>query len=1426
MPYSAGAAFVQVLPSLRGFARTITRELRGTKATYQLKVEADKKSLAEAEADVKKLTDRITGMRDKEADAAGRVRVAEVKLTELRTIATTKASVLAGAEERLGTSRRQLQVITSQLAARQHDLAVAQDRVTKTQQSLDRSTTLAAGGFAGFAARTKAAISNIKATLTDLDRLRVNPTVDVDTGRARIGVGLLQRQLRSLDRSRTDVPIATGNLTRALTLIGLITAAVAGLGAIAPGAVAALAAIPAAIGIVGQGVVALFAGFSGIGAAVKALGDADQEAAAKATQAARAREAAAERVRSAQQALDRVQQAVDRNAVTGAEQVRSARQALADAQVSAARQVAGAERALIQAQTDARIAQEDLTRARRDAHEALEDLDLALRDASLSEEEAVLRLEEATAELTDAREVGADDATLRKLDLAARRAALGLDQARERMGDLTEESDEWARTGVEGSAGVLAAHEQMAATQESVASAAAALREAEVAGIREVADARRALALTEQQVAWSTADAQLAVIEAQHDLTRAIRDTGAASTDIDKVAVAMTGLSPAGQLFARFIHGQVLPGLRGIRTGVQEALLPRIQNAMTRLAVLGPTVKAGLIGTALAIGAVADRGAQMMASGPWQADLATIMTGNTAAIGNFGAAGFALLDVFRLLTIAALPLLERFSAFTARAFETWAAWLEGKRATGELAAWFQRAFDTLAMLGSWVVTVSVGLWRLLQVLAPVGAALFAIVGETVRWIGAFAQAHPELTRFIVTVALAAVGVLWLGKTVFGLVSVVKTAWVGLVLLGKGLALLGLGAVKIGILAIRGAVLLWTAAQWLLNVAILANPLTWWILAIAAVIAIIVLAWKHSETFRDIVTGAFRFVGDAIEWFRDLVTRVLLNVLIAAFRLWDNVVTAVRNSISQAMTAVGNRIQGVADNVIHPVLNGLRAGLDTLGRWFDNTVGFIGRMWERLRSILAIPVNFVIREIYNNGIKAAWDKIAGWVGLPGLPAINEIKFAGGGQVPGTGDKDDVPALLTPGEWVIRKKIAQPVSGFLAALNAGQTEALQAAGGRYGRYAHFAAGGPVEKGLDFARRQHGKPYIWGGVGPKGFDCSGFMSAIANVLMERNPHSRIGTTASAPWSGWASGLDSAFGVGFFKGDPGHMAGTLAGANVESGGSPSMVKFVTNAAGARHSQFRAHMSLPQSGGKFVGGDGGGGGFNPISWLKGLFAPARRLIDSIVERFGRSEVIEGIKRIPGTLIDKIIEWAKNKVSGIFGGGDDGTGPIKDQVRGIAQGYGWDVNPQWASIDALVEKESSWNPNAANPKSSARGLFGKMTSLHGPIESTAAGQAEWGLPYIEGRYGLPSRAWAFHKAHNYYDDGGWLMPGLNVAINRTRRPEAVLTADQSAALIRTADQDGSSGVVYVQPRENHSEAAIAEMVARRQRFALRTGASV
>lgn len=471
-----------------------------------------------------------------------------------------------------------------------------------------------------------------------------------------------------------------------------------------------------------------------------------------------------------------------------------------------------------------------------------------------------------------------------------------------------------------------------------------------------------------------------------------------------------------------------------------------------------------------------------------------------------------------------------------------------------------------------------------------------------------------------------------------------------------------------------------------------------------------------------------------------------------------------------------------------------------GPWASRTMAEaaagIDKAWRAVANFFAEPINWVINVVLNNGILGAWNTVMGWIGQPQLsakPIPNIPRFATGGQVvgPGSGTSDSIPALLSNGEFIVSAQRAKQHAHFLAALNAGQAEAVQAAGGANdpNKYPRYAAGGPVEAGLNFARAQQGKPYVWGAVGPGGYDCSGFMSAIANTLMGRNPYSRLGTTASAPWPGWAAGLTSSFGVGWYppgRRGTGHMAGTLAGNNVESGsGHGPLVG--PGALGATN--FPSAMSLPQVGGQFIGGGPGGGGGQSVSWWSLISGKVLDLFTSLMPAnpyggiVGQAAggfaigAVNAAKKAIQAKLEKLMTFIS------FGGGPatgtPGDPSVTAAVRAVATSMGWGDGAEWDAIMKIVAKESGWNPLAANPTSSARGLFQKMTSIHGPVEGTPEGQAQWGLNYIRSRYGTPTAAWAFHQAHNYYDRGGMLGPGI-APINAGSHAERILSPQQTS----------------------------------------------
>jgi hypothetical protein len=103
-----------------------------------------------------------------------------------------------------------------------------------------------------------------------------------------------------------------------------------------------------------------------------------------------------------------------------------------------------------------------------------------------------------------------------------------------------------------------------------------------------------------------------------------------------------------------------------------------------------------------------------------------------------------------------------------------------------------------------------------------------------------------------------------------------------------------------------------------------------------------------------------------------------------------------------------------------------------------------------------------------------------------------------------------------------------------------------------------GGPrIQKALNWAKTQNGKPYQWGGNGNPSWDCSGFMSAIESVIRGQKPHRRWSTHAFKGGTppGWVKNGQSAFRVGITHAGVGHTAGTVGKTDVESRGGDGVV-------------------------------------------------------------------------------------------------------------------------------------------------------------------------------------------------------------------------------------------------------------------------------
>ena len=227
--------------------------------------------------------------------------------------------------------------------------------------------------------------------------------------------------------------------------------------------------------------------------------------------------------------------------------------------------------------------------------------------------------------------------------------------------------------------------------------------------------------------------------------------------------------------------------------------------------------------------------------------------------------------------------------------------------------------------------------RVLPALLAVTSAGLAAVG----WV----EKHQTLTLVLVGVILAlvaAVAAINVGIKVYTAVTAAWSAVTGIaaaVQAAFGAAALGtriqLAALAVQTAVVAAATKAWAVVQAAFNIVMSANPIAIVILAIVALVAGIVLAYKKSETFRTIVqavgkaaAAAFGWVVDKIKdiakWvgqnvptafgtFKDVVLKVL-DVVTTPWQLWFEVIKKIAGFLKENLPRAFEVLKGVAETV--------------------------------------------------------------------------------------------------------------------------------------------------------------------------------------------------------------------------------------------------------------------------------------------------------------------------------------------------------------------------------------------------------------------------------------------------------------------------------------------------------------------------------
>lgn len=202
----------------------------------------------------------------------------------------------------------------------------------------------------------------------------------------------------------------------------------------------------------------------------------------------------------------------------------------------------------------------------------------------------------------------------------------------------------------------------------------------------------------------------------------------------------------------------------------------------------------------------------------------------------------------------------------------------------------------------------------------------------------------------------------------------------------------------------------TVATWAMNTALLANPITWIVIGIMALIAAVVLLIMNWDAVVQFVTDVW---GGFIGWFT--------GVMDAFLGWWNGLWTTVWEFIVSVWEGIVSWVTNAWNTLINFIIFALQAYVSIWVSIWNGILSFITGIWNGIVNFVSGAINAVVNTIRNviTGMKATWDAI--WNGVSSTVSnivsnvrgfiSNMLSFIG--QIPG----NIMNALSGAANWLV-------------------------------------------------------------------------------------------------------------------------------------------------------------------------------------------------------------------------------------------------------------------------------------------------------------------------------------------------------------------------------------------------------------------------
>lgn len=1021
MANTASAVWVEILPSMKGFGAALAQQAAGagTRTGDAIGAELEKAAGAAGkragdamatgvEAAAKRVqtaASTVATARNKEADAAGKVRVAEQKLEELRADGKS-GSVIAAAEERLATARRGLEVATVRAISSAHDLEIAEHRAAQATDEVGDSSDRAADRVGGFGSG-----------MADIGKKAAGFAVAMVavTG----GMDLFQQAL-----SETDL---AANLQ------------------------AKLGTTPAMAAQYGQIAGELYASNYGesLGAVNDAIGDVVRSGALM-------EDATSEQIKTI------TGEALNLSQVFGQDVAKVMRSIGTMMRTGMA--------------PDAQSAMDIVTRGFQQGVDIAEDYLDTLNEYSIQFQKLGLDGKAATGLLSQGLKAGARDADT-----------------------VADALKEFSIRALDGSDLTIAGFKALGLNASDMAAQIGRGGQDASAGLQTVLDGLRGI---EDPVARSRAAVALFGTKAE-DLGQALYalDPSSAVAALGNVGGAAQAMgdtlasSPSAALatFGREVQtwivdllgGKVIPIVATVAVFLRDNFGPAVAAASTALAEFGMWVQRNadwLVPLSLLIGGfVLGYAAVTTATSLWAAKTVVLTAAQWLLNTALSANPIGLIIGLIVGLVAAFVWLwnnnEGFRQF----------WIDLWKTIQDAALWawenvLKPTWDAIVTGVKWIADAAVSLWHAFEAAWQGIATAATWLWETI--LKPFFDGLSLLFRIVIAVlytvlvtpmllafrAIAAVA-MWLWDTALrpvfeGTGALLTWLWQNIISPVVDYIVLSIQA--------WGAIFswLWNEALQPFFVAV-GEKISWlWnevfgpavdLIKAGLVIVGAAFSWLWNEALQPAISA----IGEKIDWLWSTVIQTAFSLITGALGVLGSAFSWVYNEvIKKAWDALGATIGWVWDNVISVIFGGIKTGVGLVGEAFGKAVDFIEQVWDKIKKIAAVPVNFVINQVYNQGIRRVWNGIADFLGLGQLPEASPVTFAHGGVLPGYAPGvDSIPVLASPGEgWLVPEAVRGLGPGFVGWANRFFSGGRSSGGANTGGGQGFSQGGVVQRFAD--------------------------------------------------------------------------------------------------------------------------------------------------------------------------------------------------------------------------------------------------------------------------------------------------------------------------------------------------------------------------